>query len=265
MCCFLAGLFLNFSLDLDLSLSTSPEKTKQNKLSLSLSLTCTQSQTNKTDAGGVDDPISRELLGCVHTLSPNETELARLLREDSSNGDDDGDGRGPPRTESDAEVEAAARLLLSRSPASLSAVLVKRGGKGSMLVERGGGGGGGGEEGRASSSSPSSPTRVFAQPAARVAAVVDTTGAGDCFTAAYCVSWLREGGGGGGSGETREGAGGSGETREGDDPEQQKRVQQRLRFATAAAALCVSRAGALPSMPSLAEVESFLVSEDGLS
>ena len=218
---------------------------------------------NNSDAGGVDAPISEELLGCVHTLSPNETELARLLR--GSNGDDDndgGDGLGP-RTESDAEVEAAARLLLSRSPASLRAVLVKRGGKGSMMVERsdGGGGGngggdGGGGEGKGQASSPSSLfARVVAQPAARVAAVVDTTGAGDCFTAAYCVSWLREEGADGGSGENGRG---------GEDPtQQQQKIQQRLRFATAAAALCVSRAGALPSMPSLAEVETFLEAGDG--
>lgn len=220
------------------------------------------------DAGGVDAPISEELLRCVHTLSPNETELARLLR--GVDGDDGAGGRGPPRTESDAEVEAAATLLLSRSPASLRAVLVKRGGKGSMLVERsdegggngggGGGGGGGGSSGEgkgqasSSSSSPSLlPTRVVSQPAARVAAVVDTTGAGDCFTAAYCVSWLRE-----------EGGGENGEETEKDSTQKQKqKIQNRLRFATAAAALCVSRAGALPSMPSLAEVESFLESGEG--
>lgn len=119
-----------------------------------------------------------------------------------------------------------------------------------MLVERCGGGGG--EGGQASSSaSPNNSARVFVQPAARVAAVVDTTGAGDCFTAAYCVSWLREKGGGGEKN--------GGEGKQDGDREQ----QQRLRFATAAAALCVSRAGALPSMPSLAEVESFLRSGDG--
>ena len=145
-----------------------------------------------------------------------------------------------------------------------------------MLVERsdsggGGGGVGGGEDeddkgkGQASSSSASSSpsilTRVVAQPAARVAAVVATTGAGDCFTAAYCVAWLREEGGIGGAGESAKNA-----EEEKDPPEEQqrrKRIQQRLRFATAAAALCVSRAGALPSMPSLAEAEGFLESGDG--
>ena len=214
-------------------------------------------------AGGVDAPLSQELLSCLHTLSPNETELARLLRDST-----DGKGQATtttatttlPPTESDAEVEAAARLLLSRSPPSLSAVLVKRGGKGSMLVERieGEGGGGQASAASASSSSSSSSVRVFAQPAARVASVVDTTGAGDCFTAAYCVAWLRELGGGRGKEKNSE---------EEKDAEEEKRekVQQRLRFATAAAALCVTRAGALPSMPSQVEVERFLEGGGGFS
>lgn len=217
----------------------------------------------QTDAGGVDAPLSQELLSCLHTLSPNETELARLLRDST-----DGKGQATtttatttlPPTESDAEVEAAARLLLSRSPPSLSAVLVKRGGKGSMLVERieGEGGGGQASAASASSSSSSSSVRVFAQPAARVASVVDTTGAGDCFTAAYCVAWLRELGGGRGKEKNSE---------EEKDAEEEKRekVQQRLRFATAAAALCVTRAGALPSMPSQVEVERFLEGGGGFS
>jgi ribokinase len=59
--------------------------------------------------------------------------------------------------------------------------------------------------------------------------VVDTTGAGDCFTAAYAVA-LVEG----------------------------RAAADRLRFAAAAAAVCVSRLGAMPSMPNRAEVEAVL-------
>jgi ribokinase len=58
---------------------------------------------------------------------------------------------------------------------------------------------------------------------------VDTTGAGDCFTAAFTVARLR-----------------------GQD------IPQALRYATAAAALCVTRKGAMRSMPSGVEVEKFL-------
>ena len=112
----------------------------------------------------------------------------------------------PPGLPSDteAEVEAAAEALLARG---VPAVLVKRGSAGSALFEAG--------------------APPVWSPAAPVASVVDTTGAGDCFTAAYCVAWLR-------------GLGGA----------------ARLRFAAAAAGLCVQREGALPSLPTLAEVEA---------
>jgi ribokinase len=59
--------------------------------------------------------------------------------------------------------------------------------------------------------------------------VVDTTGAGDCFTAAYAVAVL-----------------------EGMPP------PAALRFASAAASLCVRRAGAIPSLPSRQEVDNLL-------
>ena len=126
-----------------------------------------------------------------------------------------------------------------------------------MLVERGVSSGGGGARrgGESEEEGGGGAGGVFVQPAARVASVVDTTGAGDCFTAAYCVAWLREGG----EEEMEEEEEGQPEQEQRQRPERQQK-QQRLRFATAAAALCVSRAGALPSMPSLREVESFLES-----
>ena len=58
---------------------------------------------------------------------------------------------------------------------------------------------------------------------------MDTTGAGDCFTAAFAVALL-EGQGEGGA----------------------------MAFASAAACLCVQRLGAMPSLPRRAEVEAFL-------
>ena len=59
--------------------------------------------------------------------------------------------------------------------------------------------------------------------------VVDTTGAGDCFTAAYVVAVLE--------GLPPAGA---------------------LRFASAAASLCVRQLGAIPSLPGRAEVDELL-------
>jgi bifunctional ADP-heptose synthase (sugar kinase/adenylyltransferase) len=60
--------------------------------------------------------------------------------------------------------------------------------------------------------------------------VVDTTGAGDCFTAAYAVATL-----------------------EGKAP------RDALLFASAAASICVTRAGAMTSLPSREEVEALLL------
>jgi sugar/nucleoside kinase (ribokinase family) len=77
------------------------------------------------DAGGVEAPLSRELLSQVTLLSPNETELARLARRP---------------TGSLGEVEAAGRALLGRG---VPQVLVKLGGEGSMLLQGAGCGGGG--------------------------------------------------------------------------------------------------------------------------
>ena len=142
------------------------------------------------DAGGVDAPLAPELLAATTCLSPNETELARLT--------------GLP-TGSDAQVLHAA-LALQRG--GVGQVLVKLGARGALLLAEDG-----------------SVTRQAAFPVA----VVDTTGAGDCFTAAYTVATL-----------------------EGQGP------ASRLAFACAAAACCVQVKGAMPSMPRRAQVEHLL-------
>ena len=59
--------------------------------------------------------------------------------------------------------------------------------------------------------------------------VKDTTGAGDCFTGAYTVALLER------------------------MPE-----AERLRFACAAAAVCVQRKGAMPSMPTRSELQELI-------
>eukprot|EP00884_Botryococcus_braunii_P004009 jgi/Botrbrau1/13609/Bobra.0069s0006.1 len=143
------------------------------------------------DAGGALGPIDSALLRLVTILSPNETELERLT------------GRKADTIE---EAEEAARALQANG---VGTVLVKRGAQGSLLVPQEG------------------PPVV--QIAERVERVVDTTGAGDCFTAAFMVALS-----------------------EGHPP------PHCLRFAGMAAAICVSRAGAQPSMPSRSEVERAL-------
>lgn len=105
------------------------------------------------DAGGADGPLGHDLLTNLTLLSPNETELARLT--------------GLP-TANDAQVKAAAEALVA---SGVNRVLVKLGAQGSMLVDIYG--------------------KVVRQRAARALHIVDTTGAGDCFTAAYVVAALR--------------------------------------------------------------------------
>lgn len=142
------------------------------------------------DAGGADRPFDDELLKLVTILSPNETELGRLT--------------GMP-TATNEQVVAAARSLHAKGVGS---VLVKLGERGTMLVPNKG--------------------SVLVHGVFRVP-VIDSTGAGDCFTAAYAAATV------GGMAETA-----------------------RLRFASAAAALCVQKKGALGSMPSRELVKRFL-------
>ncbi|KAK2987319.1 hypothetical protein RJ640_006407 [Escallonia rubra] len=147
------------------------------------------------DAGGVDAPIPPELLNLVDILSPNETELARLT--------------GMP-TESFEQISQA---VVKCHELGVKQVLVKLGAKGSALFTAG-------EE-------------PIKQPIISAAKVLDTTGAGDTFTAAFAVA-LVEG----------------------------KSKKQCLRFAAAAASLCVQVKGAIPSMPDRKSVMDLLQPHD---
>ncbi|KAH1148649.1 hypothetical protein GYH30_043328 [Glycine max] len=134
------------------------------------------------DAGGMDGPIPPQLLKFVDILSPNETELARLT--------------GRPT----GSFEEIAQAALKCHELGVKQVLVKLGEKGSALFVEG--------------------EKPIQQPAILAKTVVDTTGAGDTFTAAFAVA-LVEG----------------------------KSKKECLRFAAAAACLCVQVKGASPSMP----------------
>lgn len=92
--------------------------------------------------------LSERLLACVDVIKPNETELATLTNMPVTNYQ---------------EAEAAARSLIQRG---VSRVIVTMGDKGSMLVA-------------------ASEVKVF--PGEKVNAV-DTTAAGDSFTAAFVVA-----------------------------------------------------------------------------
>lgn len=139
------------------------------------------------DVGGEERPISDQHLKKCTYLCPNETELKRLTGMETS---------------TDEEVLKAARALIARGAQN---VLVTLGGDGSVLVSSGG--------------------TVIRQktcplPGGAGAKVVDETGAGDAFRAAFAVS-IAEG----------------------------KDEAEALEIASAAGAIAVSRMGAVPSLP----------------
>lgn len=106
------------------------------------------------DAGGAEAALDPSFLSTLALLSPNETELARLTGL-------------PTRTEE--QVLKAAQALGAQG---VDRVLVKRGADGCLLWDA-----------RAQT--------CTVQRAAHVPRVVDTTGAGDCFTAAFAVAQVR--------------------------------------------------------------------------
>ncbi|KAI3695297.1 hypothetical protein L1987_78292 [Smallanthus sonchifolius] len=138
------------------------------------------------DAGGMDAPVPVELLKHVDILSPNESELARLTGM---------------QTESFEQISLA---VAKCHKLGVKEVLVKLGGRGSVLFI----------EGFIEGKEPIKQGIIEAEK------VLDTTGIGDTFTAAYAVAFV-EG----------------------------KSKAECLRFAAAAASLCVRVKGAIPSMP----------------
>ncbi|KAK9867493.1 hypothetical protein WJX84_011453 [Apatococcus fuscideae] len=104
------------------------------------------------DCGGIEGPVTPELLQSVSIISPNETELARLT---------------DLPVDSREQVEAAAQKLREQG---VEQVLVKLGSEGSLLV---------------------GPEGTLYQPIVKADKVVDTTGAGDCYTAAFAVAQLQ--------------------------------------------------------------------------
>ncbi|WOH05862.1 hypothetical protein DCAR_0625285 [Daucus carota subsp. sativus] len=145
------------------------------------------------DAGGADGPVPSELLNFVDILSPNETELARLTGLPTEN------------------FEQISQAVVKCHELGVNKVLVKLGAKGSALFIKG-------EE-------------PIKQPIISASKVLDTTGAGDTFTAAFAIA-LVEG----------------------------KSQKDCMKFAAAAASLCVQVKGAIPSMPDRKSVLDLLQS-----
>ncbi|KDP24717.1 hypothetical protein JCGZ_25708 [Jatropha curcas] len=143
------------------------------------------------DVGGMDTPIPLELLKVVDILSPNESELARITGMPTEN------------------FEQIGHAVTKCHEMGARKVLVKLGAKGSAFFEEG--------------------QKPIRQPIISAARVLDTTGAGDTFTAAFAVALVE--------GKTKE---------------------ECMRFAAAAASLCVQVKGAIPSMPDRTSVLGLL-------
>lgn len=151
------------------------------------------------DIGGEDRPMSKAHLSNCDMVSPNETELKRMTNL---------------ATDSIEEVIAAAKTLQSNGA---NHVLVTLGSKGSVLITKEG--------------------EIIHGDVVPVETVVDETGAGDTFRAAFCVRHYVE----------------------------RKTLNESLAFAGAASAICVSRLGAIPACATRAEVNAVLIEKQSVA
>jgi len=150
------------------------------------------------DMGGADAPLSRELLSLVKIISPNETEFKRILNRDVDYNDD-------------SKLILAVEEIRTMSDNNELCLLLKLGSKGSLFVDE---------------------TNYIHKQTAfcfEDMPIVDTTGAGDCFTASFVTQLL-------------EGIG----------------VEKSLVFASVSAYITITRIGAMPSLPTRDDVNKLL-------
>jgi sugar/nucleoside kinase (ribokinase family)/sugar phosphate isomerase/epimerase len=133
------------------------------------------------DVGGEDRPISREMLKLCDYLVPNESELKRLVQSSckithlpSTSTHNDKDHDNDENFDVDKYDDSIHQYVLALQQMGATNVLVTRGSHGSVLFTPDGG--------------------VIQQPAIRLPpsenVVVDETGAGDCYRAAFCVALM---------------------------------------------------------------------------
>ncbi|MCL2068276.1 MAG: ribokinase [Oscillospiraceae bacterium] len=142
------------------------------------------------DAGPAQNFPIEEITG-AQILSPNETETYAMCRI---------------RAEDSQSAEKASEILMRRSKAKY--IVIKAGGNGAYLYDG---------------------ANIKHFPAYQGIAPVDTTAAGDAFTAAMTLEYLKT-----------------------------NNIEEAIRFAHAAGAISVTRMGAQPSLPALREVEDFI-------
>ncbi|KAL7487025.1 hypothetical protein ACHAW6_012623 [Cyclotella cf. meneghiniana] len=180
------------------------------------------------DVGGEDRKIDRELLECCDYLVPNETELDRLS---SSFADDNIHHDDREQLESiqsqlgeEINLSSVCKAVSTLQKNGANHVLVTLGSRGSILFRK------------------HKKTQIIYQPACTLpsgSSVVDETGAGDCYRAAFAVALLEHC---------------SGDINNVDD----ETLRKCMNFASAAGALAVTKKGAVPSIPSREEVEKLM-------
>jgi len=180
------------------------------------------------DAGGEDRKMDRELLECCDYLIPNESELERLS---SSFADDNIQHDYRWQLESiqsqlgqEMDVSSITKAVSTLQKNGANHVLVTLGSRGSILFPK------------------HKKKHIIYQPACTLpsgSSVVDETGAGDCYRAAFAVALLEHC---------------AGNINNVDD----ETLRKCMKFASAAGALAVTKNGAVPSIPSREEVEELM-------
>jgi len=187
------------------------------------------------DIGGEDRNISREMLTLCDYIMPNLTELQRLVRSLDTDNEYNHNDNLTLQQQKQQPLDPTNQSLIIEFAKKLQQygannVLVTMGEHGSLLVQSDG--------------------HVIFQQACNLdeddtMRVVDETGAGDCFRAAFAVA-LSE--------RTIEGDGDS----DGTSEDEKVSIQECMKFASAAGALAVTKQGAVPSIPSRDEVYELL-------
>lgn len=165
------------------------------------------------DCGGQDAPITEKTLDHITYISPNETELLRL---DPS-----------IVIAEDFKLEDAAKeirsTLLTKHP-NLR-VLLKLGSKGSAVITN-------------NTAVKADSVTLLNPQILKEYKIIDTVGAGDCFTGAFAVKHA--------------------ELDWSDEKKWADHYHQAMEFGNSAAFLCITKRGAMPSMPFREEVDKFV-------
>jgi sugar/nucleoside kinase (ribokinase family) len=157
------------------------------------------------DVGGQDIRLNKEFLKNVDIISPNETELLRIIKHGIEFD-----------LFSDESVIKVCNSIIDDSENQNLEFLIKLGSKGSLFLTK--------------------ENKIYRQNAINVSTykIVDTTGAGDCFTGAFIGKYSELSSNG------------------------ELDIQSCLKFASAAAFSCITKYGTSNSMPTKEEAQNIL-------